>query len=146
MVDVGRPAPKDWGDQPQTPAPVRTRCRLADVADQSAQAGGGRGCCRGWTWPSCCWRRWGVRGRFHLGGLRGQQAGRLDVSVAACQTSQALNIGYAQVTKPGIAALERPRLSHVAQNYLSAETFSTANAPSSTPRPTSVSPSSSAAA
>ncbi|TDB88023.1 hypothetical protein E1264_12800 [Actinomadura sp. KC216] len=90
--------------------------------------------------------RRGVRGRFHLGGLRGQQTGRLDVSVVACQTSKALNIGYAQVAKPGIAALERARLSHVAQNYLSVETFSTANAPSSTPRPTSVSPSSSAAA
>jgi hypothetical protein len=33
------------------------------------------------------------------------------------------------VTKPGTAALERARLSHVAQNYLSAETFSAANAP-----------------
>ncbi|MFG2246377.1 Tn3 family transposase [Spirillospora sp. NPDC048823] len=52
-----------------------------------------------------------------------------DISVAACLISQALNIGYAPVTKPGTAALERARLSHVAQNYLSAETFSAANAP-----------------
>lgn len=51
------------------------------------------------------------------------------VSVAACLTAQALNIGYAPVIRTGTAALERARLSHVAQNYLSAETFSLANAP-----------------
>lgn len=51
------------------------------------------------------------------------------VSVAACLTASALNIGYAPVVKAGTAALERARLSHVAQNYLSAETFSLANAP-----------------
>ncbi|WP_202126077.1 Tn3 family transposase [Actinomadura physcomitrii] len=52
-----------------------------------------------------------------------------EISVAACLTASALNIGYAPVTKSGTAALERARLSHVTQNYLSAETFSAANAP-----------------
>ncbi|MBW8482611.1 Tn3 family transposase [Actinomadura parmotrematis] len=50
-------------------------------------------------------------------------------SVAACLTSQALNIGYAPVVKPGPPALERARLSHIAQNYLSAETYTLANGP-----------------
>lgn len=52
-----------------------------------------------------------------------------DISVAACLTAQALNIGYAPVVKPGTVALERGRLSHVAQNYLSAETYALANGP-----------------
>jgi hypothetical protein len=52
-----------------------------------------------------------------------------DISVAACLTAQALNIGYAPVIKPGTPTLERGRLSHVAQNYLSAETYTLANAP-----------------
>ncbi|GLY76063.1 transposase [Actinoallomurus iriomotensis] len=52
-----------------------------------------------------------------------------EISVAACLTASALNIGYAPVTKSGTAALERARLSHVMQNYLSAETFAAANAP-----------------
>jgi hypothetical protein len=51
------------------------------------------------------------------------------VSVAACLTAQALNIGYAPVVKTGTPALERGRLSHVAQNYLSAETYTLANGP-----------------
>ncbi|MEU7748079.1 Tn3 family transposase [Nonomuraea sp. NPDC049158] len=51
------------------------------------------------------------------------------VSVAACLTAQALNIGYAPVVKAGTPALERGRLSHVVQNYLSAETYTLANAP-----------------
>ncbi|MBE3013101.1 Tn3 family transposase [Microbispora sp. NEAU-D428] len=54
---------------------------------------------------------------------------RVPRSTAACLTAQALNIGYAPVTKPGAVALERGRLSHVAQNYLSAETYALANAP-----------------
>jgi TnpA family transposase len=53
----------------------------------------------------------------------------LDVSIAACLTSQALNIGYTPVAKQGVEALERARLSHVAQTYLRAETYSAANAP-----------------
>ena len=53
----------------------------------------------------------------------------LNVSVAACLTASALNIGFGPVVKKGVEALERGRLSHVAQTYLSAETFSLANAP-----------------
>ena len=53
----------------------------------------------------------------------------LDVSIAACLTSQALNIGYTPVAKQGVAALERARLSHVTQTYLRAETYAAANAP-----------------
>ena len=52
----------------------------------------------------------------------------LHVSVAACLTAQALNIGYAPVAKKGAAALEPDRLAHVSRAYLSAETFSKANA------------------
>ncbi|MEV4298876.1 Tn3 family transposase [Microbispora rosea] len=52
-----------------------------------------------------------------------------EISVAACLTASALNIGYAPVTKSGTAALERARLSHVMHNCLSAETFSAANPP-----------------
>lgn len=52
-----------------------------------------------------------------------------EISVAACLTASALNIGYAPVIKSGTAVLERARLSHVMQNYLSAETFAAANAP-----------------
>ena len=53
----------------------------------------------------------------------------LHVSVAACLTAQALNIGYAPVAKKGTPALEPARLAHVASAYLSAEAFSKANAP-----------------
>ena len=53
----------------------------------------------------------------------------LHVSVAACLTAQALNIGYAPVAKRGAPALEPARLAHVAGAYLSAEAFSKANAP-----------------
>jgi TnpA family transposase len=53
----------------------------------------------------------------------------LHVSVAACLTAQALNIGYAPVAKKGVPALEPARLTHVSSAYLSAEAFSLANAP-----------------
>lgn len=53
----------------------------------------------------------------------------LHVSVAACLTAQALNIGYAPVAKRGTPALEPGRLAHVSRAYLSAEAFSKANAP-----------------
>ena len=53
----------------------------------------------------------------------------LHVSVAACLTAQALNIGYAPVAKRGVTALEPDRLAHVSGTYMSAETFSLANAP-----------------
>jgi TnpA family transposase len=51
----------------------------------------------------------------------------LHVSIAACLTAQALNIGYAPIAKPGVDALEPARISHVSQTYLSAETYSAAN-------------------
>lgn len=53
--------------------------------------------------------------------------GDLHVSIAACLTAQALNIGYAPIVKKGVEALERDRISHVNQNYLGAETYSPAN-------------------
>jgi TnpA family transposase len=53
----------------------------------------------------------------------------LHISVAACLTAQALNIGYAPVAKRGAPALEPARLAHVAGAYLSAGAFSKANAP-----------------
>ena len=53
----------------------------------------------------------------------------LHVSVAACLTAQALNIGYAPVAKKGTPALEPARLAHVSRAYLSAEAYSKANAP-----------------
>ena len=53
----------------------------------------------------------------------------LHISVAACLTAQALNIGYAPVAKRGAPALEPARLAHVVGAYLSAEAFSKANAP-----------------
>ena len=51
----------------------------------------------------------------------------LDVSIAACLTAQALNIGYAPITRRGVEALEPDRVSHVSQTYLSAEAYSAAN-------------------
>jgi TnpA family transposase len=52
----------------------------------------------------------------------------LPVSVAALLVAQACNVGLTPVTKPEVTALTRDRLSHVDQNYLRAETHSTANA------------------
>jgi hypothetical protein len=52
----------------------------------------------------------------------------LHVSAAACLTAQALNIGYAPVATKGVPALEPDQLAHVSSAYLSAETFSRANA------------------
>jgi hypothetical protein len=68
-----------------------------------------------------------------------------EVSVAACLTSQALNIGYAPVTKPGTTALERARLSHVAQTTCRPRRSLPPTPRSSTPRRRSASPGSSAA-
>ncbi|NNM97469.1 MAG: Tn3 family transposase, partial [Candidatus Dormibacteraeota bacterium] len=59
---------------------------------------------------------------------RGQsRLGDLHVSVAACLTAQALNIGFAPIAKQGVEALEPDRISHVNQTYLNAETYSAAN-------------------
>jgi len=51
----------------------------------------------------------------------------LHVSIAACLTAHALNIGYSPIVKKGVEALERDRISHVNQTYLGTETYSPAN-------------------
>jgi hypothetical protein len=51
----------------------------------------------------------------------------LDVTIAACLTAHALNIGYSPIVKKGVPALERDRISHVNQNYLGTETYEPAN-------------------
>ncbi|MDQ3642634.1 MAG: Tn3 family transposase [Actinomycetota bacterium] len=51
----------------------------------------------------------------------------LHVTIAACLTAHALNIGYSPIVKKGVEALERDRISHVNQTYLGAETYSPAN-------------------
>ena len=49
----------------------------------------------------------------------------LHVSIAACLTASAMNIGYGPVVKKGVgSAGARPAQPRVAQTYLSAETFS----------------------
>ena len=53
----------------------------------------------------------------------------LDITIAACLTAHALNIGYGPVVKKGVPALERDRVGHVGLNYLRPETYSLANAP-----------------
>jgi Tn3 transposase DDE domain len=51
----------------------------------------------------------------------------LDVTIAACLSAHAMNIGFDPIVKKGVAALERGRISHVDQNYMSAETYQAAN-------------------
>ena len=53
----------------------------------------------------------------------------LDITIAACLTSHALNIGYGPVVKKGVEALERDRIGHVDLNYLRPETYAAANSP-----------------
>jgi TnpA family transposase len=53
----------------------------------------------------------------------------LDITIAACLTSHALNIGYGPVVKKGAEALERDRIGHVDLNYLRPETYAAANSP-----------------
>jgi hypothetical protein len=51
----------------------------------------------------------------------------LEVTVAACLSAHAMNIGFDPIVKRGVAALERGRVSHVDQNYMSSETYKAAN-------------------
>jgi hypothetical protein len=51
------------------------------------------------------------------------------LSIAACLAVSAMNLDHTAVIKKGVPALERGRLSHVAQNYLGAEAYARANAP-----------------
>lgn len=53
----------------------------------------------------------------------------LPVTIAACLTAHALNVGFSPIISPGVPALSRNRLSHVDQNYLRAETYAGANGP-----------------
>jgi TnpA family transposase len=53
----------------------------------------------------------------------------LDITIAACLTAHALNIGYGPVVKKGAEALERDRIGHVDLNYLRPETYAAANSP-----------------
>jgi TnpA family transposase len=53
----------------------------------------------------------------------------LPTSIAACLAAHSMNVGYRPITKKGIPALERSRLSHVFQNYVRPETLAAANAP-----------------
>lgn len=58
----------------------------------------------------------------------GERVKDLAISVCAVLLAQACNIGLEPVTQPGLPALERDRLTWVAQNYLRADTLSQANA------------------
>jgi len=51
----------------------------------------------------------------------------LHVTVAACLSAHAMNIGFDPIVKKGVAALERDRISHVDQNYMGSETYQAAN-------------------
>ncbi|MCA1677540.1 MAG: Tn3 family transposase [Actinobacteria bacterium] len=51
----------------------------------------------------------------------------LNVTVAACLSAHAMNIGFDPIVKKGVAALERGRISHVDQNYMGTETYQAAN-------------------
>lgn len=53
----------------------------------------------------------------------------LGLSIAACLAVSAMNLDHTAVIKKGVPALERGRLSHVAQNYLGVEAYARANAP-----------------
>src|SRR5271165_2517139 len=61
-----------------------------------------------------------------LSGGAARMAG-LNVTIAACLTGQALNIGYGPVCTPGVPALERRRIGHVGRTYLRAAGYTAAN-------------------
>ena len=61
-------------------------------------------------------------------GPTGSRMADLATSMAAVLVAEGCNLGFAPVVKPGHPALTRDRLSHVAQNYLRAETLTAANA------------------
>ena len=61
-----------------------------------------------------------------LSGGEPRMAG-LDISVAACLTGQALNIGYGPVSGEDVPALDRRRLGHVGRTYLRAANYAVAN-------------------
>ncbi|WP_196844479.1 MULTISPECIES: Tn3 family transposase [unclassified Cryobacterium] len=57
----------------------------------------------------------------------GSRLNDLALSMAAVLVAEGCNLGFAPVVKHGHPSLNRRRLSHVAQNYLRAETLSAAN-------------------
>jgi hypothetical protein len=61
-------------------------------------------------------------------GSAGSRMRDLATSMAAVLVAQGCNLGFAPIVKPGHPALTRDRLSHVAQNYVRAETLAAANA------------------
>ena len=74
----------------------------------------------------------GYLGEFTHAGMSASSAGSrmrdLSTSMAAVLVAQGCNLGFAPIVKPGHPALTRDRLSHVAQNYVRAETLAAANA------------------
>ena len=74
----------------------------------------------------------GYLGEFTHAGMSAGSAGSrmrdLATSMAAVLVAQGCNLGFAPIVKPGHPALTRDRLSHVAQNYVRAETLAAANA------------------
>ena len=60
--------------------------------------------------------------------MSGSRLNDLAISMAAVLIAEGCNLGFAPVMKHGHPALNRRRLSHVAQNYLRAETLKAANA------------------
>jgi len=62
------------------------------------------------------------------GSATGSRMRDLSTSMAAVLIAQGCNLGFAPIVKPGHPALTRDRLSHVAQNYVRAETLAAANA------------------
>lgn len=53
----------------------------------------------------------------------------LNVSIAACLSAHAMNVGFTPVITKDVPALERDRLFHVDHTYLCAENYAAANAP-----------------
>ena len=72
--------------------------------------------------------RTGFLTEFTAAAGAGPRMADLEVSVAAVLIAEACNIGFKPVTRPGVPALTRARLSHVEQNYVRAETLRAANA------------------
>ena len=71
----------------------------------------------------------GVHRRVHLGVGRPDPAGGPARLGSGVPDRPGPDIGYAPVANRGVPALEPDRLAHVSGTYLSAETFSLANAP-----------------
>lgn len=71
----------------------------------------------------------GFETAFSAAGGNPSRLDDLGLSIAACLAVAAMNLDHTVVIKRGVPALERGRISHVAQNYLGAEAYALANAP-----------------